>query len=45
MTVPHPTQEFIHQGNQGNNVPRSDEYVEFESKLPPDPEQALRDIR
>jgi 23S rRNA pseudouridine1911/1915/1917 synthase len=41
---PHLPRQFLHASRLGFNLPLTGKYVEFESKLPPDLEQALRDI-
>ncbi|MFC2065974.1 RluA family pseudouridine synthase [Chloroflexota bacterium] len=41
---PYLTRQFLHARRLGFNLPATDEYVEFESELPPDLERALRDI-
>jgi len=41
---PHLSRQFIHASRLGFRLPSSGEYVEFESELPPDLEQALRDM-
>jgi len=41
---PHLSRQFLHASRLGFQLPSSDEYVEFKSALPPDLEQALRDI-
>jgi len=38
------SRQFMHASRLGFNLPSSGEYVEFESALPPDLEQALKDI-
>jgi len=38
------SRQFVHACRLGFNLPSSGEYVEFESELPPDLEQALKDI-
>jgi 23S rRNA pseudouridine1911/1915/1917 synthase len=38
------SRQFIHASRLGFNLPSSGEYAEFESELPPDLEQALKDI-
>jgi 23S rRNA pseudouridine1911/1915/1917 synthase len=38
------SRQFVHAHRLGFRLPSSDEYVEFESKLPPDLEQALEKI-
>jgi 23S rRNA pseudouridine1911/1915/1917 synthase len=45
VTSPHLARQFLHAGKIGFNLPSTGEYVEFESSLPPDLEQALKDIR
>jgi len=40
----HLSRQFMHACRLGFKLPSTDEYVEFESDLPPDLEQALRDI-
>lgn len=42
---PHLSRQFLHAAGLRFKLPSTDEYVEFESPLPPDLEQALRDIR
>ena len=42
---PHVDRQFLHATRLGFNLPATDGYVEFESELPPDLAQALRDIR
>jgi 23S rRNA pseudouridine1911/1915/1917 synthase len=41
---PHLSRQFLHACKLGFNLPSTGKYVEFESELPPDLEQALRDI-
>ncbi len=41
---PHLSRQFIHASRLGFKLPSSGEYAEFESKLPSDLEQALKDI-
>ncbi len=41
---PHLSRQFVHASRLGFKLPSSGEYVEFESELPPDLEQALKDI-
>jgi len=41
---PHLSRQFLHAGKLGFKLPSSGKYVEFESPLPPDLEQALKDI-
>ncbi len=41
---PHLPRQFLHASRLGFKLPSTGEYVEFESPLPPDLEQALRDI-
>jgi 23S rRNA pseudouridine1911/1915/1917 synthase len=41
---PHLPRQFLHASKIGFNLPLTGKYVEFESKLPPDLEQALREI-
>jgi len=41
---PHFQRQFIHAYRLGFRLPSTNEYVEFESELPPDLEQALKDI-
>ena len=41
---PYLSRQFLHASKLGFHLPSTDEYVEFESALPPDLEQALRDI-
>ena len=41
---PYLSRQFIHAGRLGFNLPSTGEYAEFESKLPPDLEQALENI-
>jgi 23S rRNA pseudouridine1911/1915/1917 synthase len=41
---PHLSRQFVHASLLGFHLPSSGGYVEFESELPPDLEQALRDI-
>ena len=41
---PHLSRQFLHASRLGFRLPSTGEYVEFESKLPPDLEQALREI-
>jgi len=41
---PHLSRQFLHACRLGFNLPSTGEYVEFESELPPDLEQALKDI-
>jgi len=36
--------QFLHASRLGFHLPSSGEYVEFESGLPPDLQQALKDI-
>jgi 23S rRNA pseudouridine1911/1915/1917 synthase len=38
------SRQFIHASRLGFHLPSTGEYVEFESELPPDLEQALKDI-
>ncbi len=40
----HLSRQFLHASRLGFKLPSSGEYVEFESELPPDLEQALKDI-
>jgi 23S rRNA pseudouridine1911/1915/1917 synthase len=40
---PHLPRQFLHASKIGFNLPLTGKYVEFESKLPPDLEQALRE--
>jgi len=42
--VKSPSRQFLHACRLGFSLPSTGEYVEFESELPPDLEQALRDI-
>ena len=41
---PHLPRQFVHASLLGFKLPSTDEYVEFTSSLPPDLEQALKDI-
>jgi 23S rRNA pseudouridine1911/1915/1917 synthase len=41
---PHLSRQFLHACRLGFNLPSTGEYVEFTSALPPDLEQALKDI-
>jgi 23S rRNA pseudouridine1911/1915/1917 synthase len=41
---PHVARQFLHAGKIKFQLPSTGEYVEFESPLPPDLEQALNDI-
>ena len=41
---PHLSRQFLHASRLGFKLPASGKYVEFESKLPPDLEQALKNI-
>lgn len=41
---PHLSRQFLHASRLGFHLPSTGEYVEFESALPPDLEQALREI-
>ncbi len=41
---PYLSRQFLHASRLGFKLPSSGEYVEFESKLPPDLEKALKDI-
>jgi len=41
---PYLSRQFVHASRLGFHLPSSGEYVEFESQLPPDLEQALMDI-
>jgi 23S rRNA pseudouridine1911/1915/1917 synthase len=41
---PYLSRQFLHAHRLGFKLPSTGEYVEFESKLPPDLEQALREI-
>jgi len=41
---PHLSRQFVHASSLGFHLPSTGEYVEFESELPPDLEQALQDI-
>jgi len=41
---PHLPRQFIHAAGLGFHLPSSGEYAEFSSELPPDLEQALKDI-
>ena len=41
---PHLSRQFLHACRLGFKLPSTGEYVEFESELPPDLEQALEDI-
>jgi 23S rRNA pseudouridine1911/1915/1917 synthase len=41
---PHLSRQFVHASHLGFKLPSSGEYVEFTSDLPPDLEQALKDI-
>jgi 23S rRNA pseudouridine1911/1915/1917 synthase len=41
---PRVPRQFLHAYKIGFRLPSSGEYVEFESPLPPDLEQALRDV-
>ena len=41
---PHLPRQFIHASRLGFHLPSSGEYAEFSSELPPDLEQALKDI-
>jgi len=41
---PHLSRQFLHASRLGFRLPSTGKYVEFESSLPPDLEQALRDI-
>ena len=38
------SRQFLHASRLGFNLPSTDKYVEFESELPPDLQQALKDI-
>jgi 23S rRNA pseudouridine1911/1915/1917 synthase len=40
----HLSRQFLHASHLGFNHPSTGEYVEFTSELPPDLEQALKDI-
>jgi 23S rRNA pseudouridine1911/1915/1917 synthase len=42
---PHLSRQFLHASKIGFHLPSTGQYVEFESPLPPDLEQALQDIR
>lgn len=42
---PHLTRQFLHAGKIGFKLPSNGEWVEFQSPLPPDLEQALQEIR
>ena len=41
---PHLSRQFLHASRLGFHLPSTGEYVEFESELPPDLAQALKDI-
>ena len=41
---PHLSRQFLHASRLGFHLPSTGEYAEFESQLPPDLEQALKDI-
>ena len=41
---PHLSRQFVHACRLGFKLPSTDEYAEFTSELPPDLEQALKDI-
>ena len=41
---PHLSRQFVHASRLGFKLPSTGEYVEFTSELPPDLEQALKDI-
>ncbi|MBA7666122.1 putative RNA pseudouridine synthase [subsurface metagenome] len=41
---PHLSRQFLHAGKLGFKLPSTGEYVEFESPLPPDLQQALKAI-
>lgn len=41
---PYLSRQFLHASHLGFKLPSTDEYVEFESRLPPDLEQTLKDI-
>jgi 23S rRNA pseudouridine1911/1915/1917 synthase len=41
---PYLSRQFLHASKLGFNLPSTGKYVEFESPLPPDLEQALRDV-
>jgi len=41
---PYLSRQFLHASRLGFKHPSTDEYVEFTSELPPDLEQALKDI-
>lgn len=42
---PHLSRQFLHAAKIGFKLPSTGEYIEFESPLPPDLEQALHEIR
>ncbi len=44
VRLPHLSRQFIHAHRLGFNLPSTGKYVEFKSELPPDLEQALKDI-
>ncbi len=44
VTSPHLSRQFLHAGKLGFKLPSSGEWVEFQSPLPPDLEQALENI-
>ncbi len=44
LKSPHLSRQFLHAYKLGFHLPSTGEYVEFESPLPPDLEQALREI-
>jgi 23S rRNA pseudouridine1911/1915/1917 synthase len=44
VTSPHLSRQFLHASRLGFNLPSTGEYVEFTSPLPPDLEQALKEI-
>jgi 23S rRNA pseudouridine1911/1915/1917 synthase len=41
---PHLSRQFVHASRLGFKLPSTDEYKEFTSELPPDLEQALKNI-
>ncbi len=45
VASPHLSRQFLHASRLGFNLPSTGKYVEFTSPLPPDLEQALREIQ
>jgi 23S rRNA pseudouridine1911/1915/1917 synthase len=44
VTSPHLSRQFLHASKIGFHLPSNNEYIEFTSPLPPDLQQALKDI-